>query len=145
LSLWSKKNAGRPGLNHRVTVHERSICSTLVESALQIHPFFAKRTQFPKSQMDSSYYITREYEHMDTWSNGKNEPKTNPIKANKMPKQSQYKPKTNPISDGGQPSSVDSPFTSGLTEQAILVIVRPFLCIAKWFGMLDCVFSGLRQ
>ena len=92
---------------------------------------------------------------MDTWSNGKNEPKTNPNEPNSNPIQTQSKPiyrgvaygeaGLKPISDGSRTSSVDCPFTSGLTMQAILVIVRPFLCIAKWFGMLDCVFSDLRQ
>ncbi len=37
------------------------------------------------------------YEYKSNWTLGGNEPNTNPIKANKMPKQTQYKPKTNPI------------------------------------------------
>jgi len=48
--------------------------------------------------MNVSNLLSRDYERMDTWSSGKNEPKTNPnepktnpIKANKMPKQTQYK------------------------------------------------------
>ena len=50
--------------------------------------------------MNVNDLLTREYAKMDTWSIGKNEPKTNPnepktnpIKANKMPKRTQYEPK----------------------------------------------------
>jgi len=48
-------------------------------------PFFAKRTQFPKSQVNVNTVITTNYEQMDTWSIGKNEPK-----------RTQNEPKTNP-------------------------------------------------
>jgi len=54
--------------------------------------------------MNVTDLITREYERKDTWWSGKNKPnsnpiqsQSNPIKANKMPKQTQFKPKTNPI------------------------------------------------
>jgi hypothetical protein len=47
-------------------------------------PFFAKKADFQKSQMNLSVYITMNYEQMDTWSRGKNKAKTNPI-------QTQYK------------------------------------------------------
>ena len=50
--------------------------------------------------MNISNVITTDYDKMDTWSSGKNEPntnpirtQTNPIKANKMPKQTQNEPK----------------------------------------------------
>ena len=69
--------------------------STTVERALQIHPFLTNEPNFQKSQMNVSDLLIREYEQMDTWSNGKNEPKTNPISAQKMPEQTQ----TNPISE----------------------------------------------
>ncbi len=62
--------------------------------------FLQNEPKFRKSQMSLSDLLIREYEQMDTWSIGKNEPKTNPnepktnpIKANKMPKQTQFKPK----------------------------------------------------
>ncbi len=49
--------------------------------------------------MNVNKVLTKKYEQMDTWSIGKNEPKTNPnepktnpIKANIMPKQSQTNP-----------------------------------------------------
>jgi len=70
----------------------------------QIAPFMQNKPNFQKAQMNVSDYITREYEKEDTWWSGKNKPnsnpiqtQSNPIKANKMPKQTQYKPKTNPI------------------------------------------------
>jgi hypothetical protein len=64
--------------------------------------FLQNEPKFRKSQMNVNEVLTRDYEQKDTWSIGKNEPKTNPnepktnpIKANKMPKQTQ----TNPISE----------------------------------------------
>ena len=56
--------------------------STLVENALQITPFYAKRTQFPKSQMNVTSFITTDYENNSNWTLGENEPNSNPIKAN---------------------------------------------------------------
>jgi hypothetical protein len=59
--------------------------------------FYAKRTQFPKSQMNISNYKIMEYEQMDTWSCGTKQSQTKPIqtqfKANTNPIQSQFKPK----------------------------------------------------
>ncbi|MBW8042464.1 MAG: hypothetical protein FVQ85_21060 [Planctomycetes bacterium] len=43
--------------------------------------------------MNVSKVITTEYENNPNWTLGENEPKTNPIKANKMPKQTQYEHK----------------------------------------------------
>jgi len=34
---------------------------------------------FQKSQMNVNNVLTRDYDKKDTWSSGKNEPKTNPI------------------------------------------------------------------
>jgi len=71
--------------------------STLVESALQISPFLTNKANFPKSQMNVSDFIKRDYEQMDTWSSGKNKANSNPMqtqfKANTKPIQTQYKPK----------------------------------------------------
>jgi hypothetical protein len=71
--------------------------STLVVSALQIHLFLQNEPNFPKSQMNVSNLLTADYDKMDTWSSGKNEPKTNPNEPNSKPIQTQYKPNTNPI------------------------------------------------
>jgi hypothetical protein len=61
------------------------------------------KPNFRKSQMDVNKVLTREYEKMDTWLGGKNKPnskpiqtQSNPIKANKTPKQTQFKPNSNP-------------------------------------------------
>jgi hypothetical protein len=63
------------------------------------------KANFRKSQMNVTDLLTRYYIKMDTWWSGKNKPnsnpiqtQSNPIKAQKMQKQTQYKPKTNPIS-----------------------------------------------
>jgi len=66
------------------------LSSTLVEGALQIHPFLTNKANFQKSQVNLTNAITREYEQMDTWSRGKNKAKTKPI-------QTQFKANTNPI------------------------------------------------
>jgi hypothetical protein len=56
--------------------------------------------------MNVTKVLTTDYDKKDTWSSGKNKPnskpiqtQSNPIKANKTPKQTQFKPKTNPISE----------------------------------------------
>ena len=74
--------------------------STTVESALQIHLFMQNKANFRKSQMNVTSLRKADYAKKDTWSSGKNKPKTkpiqsqsNPIKANKMPKQTQFKAK----------------------------------------------------
>jgi len=83
--------------NHRVII-------TFVESALQISSFMQNKPNFRNAQMNISDNITREYENKTLGERGKNKPNTkpiqtqsNPIKANKMPKQTQNKPNTNPI------------------------------------------------
>ena len=72
----------------------------------KIKLFLQNEPNFRKSQMNLTALLTREYVQMDTWSIGKNKPKTNPIqsqyKANSKPKQSQNKAKTNPISKAKQ-------------------------------------------
>jgi len=70
-----------------------------------INLFLQNEPNFRKSQVNISDYMTRDYEQMDTWSSGKNEPKTNPnepktnpIVANKTPIRTQFKPKqTQPV------------------------------------------------
>jgi hypothetical protein len=48
-TILAKSIAGRPGLNHRAMGHEQRMCSTLVESALQIDPFLKNKPNFRKS------------------------------------------------------------------------------------------------
>jgi len=55
---------------------------TLVVSALQNHLFMQNEPNFRKSQMNVSKVLTRDYDKKDTWSSGKNEPKTNPNEPN---------------------------------------------------------------
>ncbi len=73
---------------------------TDVMKTLQIRLFMQNEPKFQKVKYDVNNVLTKDYEQMDTWSIGKNEPKTNPnepktkpIKANKMPKQTQNEPK----------------------------------------------------
>jgi len=56
--------------------------STTVEDSLQITPFYAKQSQFPKSQMNVKPYNTTDYENVANWTLGENKPKqsqSNPI------------------------------------------------------------------
>ncbi len=61
--------------------------STFVENPLQINPFYAKQTQFPKKSNDVNPYNTTAYERKRDWTLGENKPNSNPIKAN--PKRAQ--------------------------------------------------------
>jgi len=56
--------------------------STLVECALQIHPFLQNKANFRKSQMNVTKVLTKEYENGTLGKRGKNKPNSNPIKAN---------------------------------------------------------------
>ena len=61
--------------------------STSVESPLQINPFYAKQTQFPKGQMNVNLYNTKDYENKHNWTIGQSNPiqtQSNPI--SKKPK-----------------------------------------------------------
>ncbi len=64
----------------------RVICgwsySTLVEDSLQINPFYAKQTQFPKKSNDVNLYNTTKYERKRNWTLSENKPNSNPNKAN---------------------------------------------------------------
>ena len=62
--------------------------------------FLQNKANFQKVKLNVNKVLTKDYYKMDTWSIGKNEPKTNPkrtqtnpIKANKMPQRTQYEPK----------------------------------------------------
>ena len=56
--------------------------STLVESSLQITPFYAKQTQFQKKSNDVYPYNTTDYERKRDWTLGESKPNSNPIKPN---------------------------------------------------------------
>ena len=66
---------------------------TTVKRSLQINLFMQNKPNFRKSQMNVTSLITADYDKRTLGRRGKNEPKTNPIKANKMPKRTQYKAK----------------------------------------------------
>ena len=109
--------------NNHMPLYNCREYSTFVESSLQINSFYAKQSQFSKSQVYVNKEMTRDYEKRTLGVIGKTKPNkanSKPIKANlknainerkssfnkglrKMstwaiyPKQSQFKPKTNPI------------------------------------------------
>jgi hypothetical protein len=56
--------------------------STLVERALQIHPFLCKTNPISKKSSERMYIYINELCKLDTWSIRKNEPKTNPNEPN---------------------------------------------------------------
>jgi len=58
--------------------------STSIEKALQIRPFYAKQTQFPKSQMNVNQYNTMNYEKKSNWTLGENKPNFYPLVSNAM-------------------------------------------------------------
>jgi len=72
-------------LGFRISSYEpqaTSLSSTLVECALQNHPFMQNEPNFRKSQMNVCPVNTMDYDKKTLGERGKNEPKTNPIKAN---------------------------------------------------------------
>jgi hypothetical protein len=79
------------------------------------------KANFQKSQMNVSDLIMREYEHMDTWSGGKNKanskPKQSQNRANSKPKQSQNKPKTKPIQSQYEPNLRNLPLSVAGTKR----------------------------
>ena len=96
--------------------------STLVECALQIHPFLTNKANLQKSQMNVTKVLTKNYAKMDTWSRGKN-------KANSKPIQSQNKPNSNPI------QSQTNPISTGFTK-------RPFFLVSCVFSLLSFCLYG---
>jgi len=79
----------------------RELRSTLVERTLQFHPFFAKRTQFPKSQVSTKYYTARTCENWTIGEIGKTNPKRTQYEPNSKPIRTQFEAKrsqSNPIS-----------------------------------------------
>ncbi|MHC4485379.1 MAG: hypothetical protein ACYS4T_09215 [Planctomycetota bacterium] len=47
-----------------------------------LNTFYAKQTQFPKSQVNVNLYNTMDYENKSNWTLGENKPNSNPNKAN---------------------------------------------------------------
>ncbi|HIJ52243.1 MAG TPA: hypothetical protein HPP66_03700, partial [Planctomycetes bacterium] len=75
------------------------LSSTTVVRALQIAHFMQNKPNFQKAQMNVNMVLTKDYEDKTLGQRGKNKPnsnpiqtQSNPIKANKMPKQTQFKP-----------------------------------------------------
>ncbi|MHC4173562.1 MAG: hypothetical protein ACYST5_11550, partial [Planctomycetota bacterium] len=48
-------------------------------------PFYAKQTQFPKSQMIVNLYNTMTYENKSDWTLGENKPNSKPIQSQSNP------------------------------------------------------------
>ncbi len=44
--------------------------------------YYAKQSQFPKSQMNVSIFSQKDYENKSNWTIGESKPNSNPIKAN---------------------------------------------------------------
>ena len=78
--------------------------STDIEESLQINLFLQNKPNFRKVKLNVNRVLTKDYEDRTLGQAGKTNPiqtqfkanqtQSNPIKANKMPKQTQYKPNT---------------------------------------------------
>ena len=108
----------RPTNNYQLLItsyHRTFGISTLVERALQIHPFLTNKANFQKSQMNLTNLLTKDYGKIDTWSIRKNEPKTNPkrtqFKANSNPKQTQYEAEQSQFRDSSRARFVYSAYS----------------------------------
>ena len=66
--------------------------------------FLQNKAKFRKVKLNVNKVITMAYDQLDTWSIGKNEPKTNPKRTQNEPKtnpiRTQFKPNTNPTCRG---------------------------------------------
>ncbi|MHC4654746.1 MAG: hypothetical protein ACYS91_06970 [Planctomycetota bacterium] len=78
--------------------------------------------------MNVNEVLTMDYEQLDTWSSGKNEPNSNPIqtqskpiKAQKMPKQTQYKAKQSQFQ---RKKCCFPPFCCGISKEKIIFCNR---------------------
>jgi hypothetical protein len=80
--LKNPRNLRNPRLINDLRAYQSLyICKetfTDVMSALQIKLFLQNEPKFRKSQMNVNKVLTKNYDKKDTWSIGKNEPKTNP-------------------------------------------------------------------
>ncbi|MDT8302024.1 MAG: hypothetical protein RQ760_11115, partial [Sedimentisphaerales bacterium] len=74
-----------------------SICSTFVENIRQIHPFYAKQTQFSGLLNNVNSSQTRIYEENRPKYVTKKQTQFKANKAKNKPNLSQYKPNSNPI------------------------------------------------
>ena len=113
--------------------------STLVESALQIHPFLTNKANFRKSQMNVSTVITMNYEQRTMNDELKNKPNTNPIqsqyKANTNPIQTQFEANTKPIQTQTNPI-LQSPRPNP-SRKYVAGFLRVFYAVLTVFGSPD--------
>ena len=59
-------------------------CQDVISGEIKVEfdYFYAKQTQFPKSQMNVTPYNTMDYENKSNWTLGENKPNSKPIKPN---------------------------------------------------------------
>ncbi len=89
---WMVNNYQLRTMNYKLSTSVICLLSSVVcplSSALYIcrepstnQLFYAKQTQFPKSQMNVSIYSQMEYENKCDWTLGESKPNSNPIKPN---------------------------------------------------------------
>ena len=112
--------------------------STTVESSLQINLFMQNKPNFRKSQMNVSFFYTKDYENISDWTLGESKPNSKPIKPNFRNGQNERKlnfnkglqkkrlfsspknkPKTNPILSavGGLQMNISSILTKDYEEK----------------------------
>ncbi len=78
MMIQSKTNNHLSIINNHLAFAPLHLSRTLYKSAT----FYAKQTQFPKSQMNLNFYSTKAYENKCNWTLGENKPNSNPIKPN---------------------------------------------------------------
>ena len=76
-------------VKHIILSHQAEISGKTYEF---LTAFYAKQTQFPKNQMNVSFFYTKDYENKHNWTLGENKPKQTQYKANSNPIQTQSKP-----------------------------------------------------
>ena len=82
----------------RDTQYEQRHTSTSVENPLQIDPFYAKQTQFPKKSNECKYLLHKGLQKFYPAGRIQKQTQSNPIKPNTNP----IKPNTNPIWGKGE-------------------------------------------
>ena len=97
----------------------------------KINLFLQNEPNFRKSQVNVTAFITINYVQMDTWSIRKNEPKTNPILANKTPIRTQFKPKQTQFQRKTMPNLTITPQPMGIRRFFYIYGSRAFY---RFFG-----------
>ena len=90
--MLDKQTTITHGWDHNIAPHDTSRY-TLHTSRTS---FMQNKPNYKKPEIDLTPYKTRRYGENAPLTTPKNKPKTNPIKANSNPNQTQFKPKTNP-------------------------------------------------